>query len=128
MQACLQGLGCWESVQLGFTEPNANTIAGMTAAQRKHFDELKKKQGRVKSCILNSLYDSIFPKIIVAKTAKSIWDILKVSYQGNVKVKMVKLKTLITQFETLKMTESETIYQFMNKFMSVVKHRQMNGE
>ena len=57
MQACLQGLGCWESVELGFTEPDANTIAGMTAAQRKQFDELKQKEGRVKSCILNSLDD-----------------------------------------------------------------------
>ena len=69
MQACLQGLGCWESVELGFTEHDANSIAGMTTAQRKKFDEIKQKEGRVKSCILNSLDDSIFPKITAAKTA-----------------------------------------------------------
>ena len=58
----------------------------------------------MKSCTLNSLYDSIFPEITAAKTAKSIWDILKVAYQGNDKVKMVRLQSLRTQFKTLKMT------------------------
>ena len=43
MQACLQGLGCWEIVKLGFTELDANKIAGMSADQRKQFDELKQK-------------------------------------------------------------------------------------
>ena len=41
LQACLQGLGCLESIELGFTEPDANIIARMSAAQRKQFDELK---------------------------------------------------------------------------------------
>ena len=100
MQACLQGLGRWELVELGFTELDANTIAGMIAAQRHQFDEIKQKEGRAKSCILNSLDDSIFPKINATKTA-SIWDILKVAYQGNYEVKMVKLQNLITQFETI---------------------------
>ena len=128
MQACLQCLGCWESIKLGFIEPDANTIAGMTAAQRKQFDEIKQKEGRAKSCILNSLDDSIFPKITADNTAKSIWDILKVDYQGNERVNMVKLQTLRTQFETLKMTESETVDQFMTKFMGVVNQLRMNGE
>ena len=102
---------------MGFTKPDANIIAGMSAAQRKQFDELKHKEVRVKSCILNSLDDSIFPKITATKTTKLIWDILKVVYQGNDKVKMVKLQTLRTQFETLKLIESETINHFMTKFM-----------
>ena len=40
MQACLQGLGCWETVELGFTKPNTNISAGTSAAQRKQFNEL----------------------------------------------------------------------------------------
>jgi len=100
----------------------------MTAAQRRQFDEIKQKEGRAKSCILNSLDDAIFPKITAAKTAKSIWDILKAAYQGNDKVKMVRLQTLRTQFETLKMTDSETIDQFMTKVMGVVNQLRMNGE
>ena len=41
---------------------------------------------------------------------------------------MVKLQTLRTQFEMLKMTDSETIDQFMTKVMGVVNQLQMNGE
>ena len=43
MQACLQGLGCLESVELDFIERDANTIAGMSVDQRKQFDEIKHK-------------------------------------------------------------------------------------
>jgi len=41
---------------------------------------------------------------------------------------MVRLQTLRTQFETLKMTDSETIEQFMTKVMGVVNQLRMNGE
>ena len=41
---------------------------------------------------------------------------------------MVRLQTLRTQFETLKMTESKTIDQFMTKVMGVVNQLRMNGE
>ena len=41
---------------------------------------------------------------------------------------MVRLQTLRTKFETLKMTNSETIDQFMTKVMGVVNQLRMNGE
>lgn len=67
MEACLQGLGCWELVEFGFTELDANTIAGMSATQRKKIDEIKQKEGRAKSCILNSLDESIFLKLLLLR-------------------------------------------------------------
>jgi hypothetical protein len=42
----------------------------------------------------------------ILDTTKQAWDILKSAYQGNDKVKTVKLQTLRTQFETLKMIET----------------------
>jgi hypothetical protein len=53
--------------------------------------------------------DSIFSKITGAVTSKQAWDILKSAYQGNDRVKTVKPQTLRTQFETLRMTESENV-------------------
>ena len=53
--------------------------------------------------------DSIFSKITRIVTAKQAWYILKSSYQGNDRVKIVKLQTLQTEFETLRMTESENV-------------------
>ena len=41
---------------------------------------------------------------------------------------MVRLQTLRTQFETLKMTESKTVDQFMTKFMGFFNQLWINGE
>ena len=59
--------------------------------------------------------DSILPKIIGSKSAKEAWDILKMTYKGNNKVKTIRLQTLRTQFEILRMVESESVDQFMTK-------------
>jgi Tfp pilus assembly protein PilO len=59
---------------------------------------------------------------------KEAWDILKLAYQGNEKVKIVRLQTLRTQFETLKMSESESVDQYMTKVMGIVNQLRINGE
>ena len=128
VKAILQGQGCWDCVETGFTEPDSNTIAIMSAAQRNKLEELKQKEGKEKSCILVSLDDSIFPKIIGSKSAKEAWDILQMAYKGNDKVKTVRLQTLRTQFEILKMVESESVDQFMTKVMGIVNQLRINGE
>ena len=56
------------------------------------------------------------------------WDILKAAYQGNEKVKVVKLQTLRTQFETLKMHGSETVDQYMTRVMGIVNLLRTNAE
>jgi hypothetical protein len=48
--------------------------------------------------------DSIFSKITGVGTSKQGWDMLKSAYQGNDRVKIVKMQTLMMQFETLRMT------------------------
>ena len=53
--------------------------------------------------------DSIFPKITRASSAKQAWDILELVYQGNDKVKNVKLQILRREFENLKKEEEENI-------------------
>jgi hypothetical protein len=72
--------------------------------------------------------DSIFSKITGASTSKQAWDILKSAYQGNDRVKTVKLQTLRTQFETLRMTESENVDQFMTRVMGIVNQIRLTGE
>ena len=95
VNSILQGQGCWDCVERGFTKPYSNTVAIMSAAQRNKLEELKQKEGKAKSCILVSLDDSIFPKIIGSKSAKEAWDIFQMAYKGNDKVKTVRLQTLL---------------------------------
>jgi hypothetical protein len=109
VKSILQGHGCWDCVEIGFIEPDANVVTVMTVVQRKTLEELKQKEGKSKSYIFVFLDDSIFPKIIGVNTAKETWDVLKLAYNGNDKVKTVRLQTLRTQFETLKMSKSESV-------------------
>jgi hypothetical protein len=88
----------------------------------------RKKENKAKYWIQNSVDDSIFSKITGASTTKQAWDILKSAYQGNDKVKTVKLQTLRTQFETLKMTELENVDQFMTRVMGIVNQIRLTGE
>jgi hypothetical protein len=72
--------------------------------------------------------DSIFSKITGAGTSKQAQDILKSSYQENDRVKTIKLQTLRTQFETLRMTKSENVDQFMTRVMGIVNQIRLTGE
>lgn len=92
----------------------------MNNAQRNAAAEQRKKENREKCWIQNSVDDSIFSKITGATTSKEAWDILKSAYEGTDKVKIVKLQTLRTQFETLRMSNSENIDQFMTRVMGIV--------
>ena len=57
-------------------------------------------------CLTRDLFLKLFKTIDRAcpKNAKEIWDILK-AYQGNEKMKTMRLQNLRAQFETLKMSE-----------------------
>ena len=50
------------------------------------------------------------------------------AYKANDKTKTIRIQTLRTQFETLKMNESENVDQFMTKVMGIVNQLRINGE
>jgi hypothetical protein len=128
MRLFLQAQECWEPVDLGYVEPDPAALTAMTNAQRIAQATLRTKENKAKFWIQNSVDDSIFSKITGAGTSKQAWDILKTSYQGNDRVKTVKLQSLWTQFETLRMTESETVDQFMTRVMGIVNQIRLIGE
>ena len=93
----------------GYVEPNPADLSTMTNQQKIAQATQRNRENKDKFWIQNSMYDSIFSKLTSVGTSKQAWDILKFSYQGNDRVKKVKLQTLRTQFETLRMTESENV-------------------
>ena len=73
--------------------------------------ELKKVQMNCKA--INTLHCSLnateFNRISTCKTAKEIWDKLKVTYDGTTQVKESKIALLSNQYEMFKMLEKESI-------------------
>jgi hypothetical protein len=58
---------------------------------------------------MNGLCDSVYVKFIHCSSGKEIWEKPQNIYEGDAKVKPIKLQTYIGQFEELKMKEDENI-------------------
>jgi hypothetical protein len=128
MRSFLQAQECWDPVDHGYVELDPTGLSAMTNQQKIAQATQRNRENKAKFWIQNSVDDSIFSKITGAGTSKQAWDILKSSYQGNDRVKTVKLQTLRTQFETLRMTTSENVDQFMTRLMGIVNQIRLTGE
>jgi hypothetical protein len=91
MKSLLQAQEIWDPVDLGYVELDPTDLSAMTNQQRTDEATQKNRENKGKFWIENSMDDSIFSKITGAGTSKQAWDILKSAYQGNDKVKTVKL-------------------------------------
>jgi hypothetical protein len=115
-------------VDLGYVEPDPAALSAMNNPQRIAQATLRAKENKAKFWIQNSMDDLIFSKIIGDGTSKQAWNILKSSYQGNDRVKTIKLQTLRMQFETLRMTKSENVDWFMTRLMGIVNQIRLTSE
>jgi predicted glycosyltransferase len=78
--------------------------------------------------IQQALADTIFPRIIGAKTAKEAWDILQEEFQGTTKVRLVKLQSLRRDLENAKMKDSETAQEYCAKIKEIANQMRAYGD
>ncbi|XP_038697955.1 uncharacterized protein LOC119995508 [Tripterygium wilfordii] len=78
--------------------------------------------------IQTTVAEVIFPRISNANYAKQAWDILSTEYQGNSKVRVVKLHNLCRELMNLLMKEGELIKDYYTRVMDVVNHLRICGE
>ena len=69
----------------------------------------------------------IFKRISTASTSKEAWDILNKAYEGEEKIKMVRLQALRGEYDLLKMKKSEMVVEFYNRIISIVNQLHVNG-
>ena len=63
-----------------------------------------------------------------ATRSKQAWEILQQEYQGDLKVRTIKLQNLRRDFETMKMKENETLNGFSTRFSELVNQMKTYGE
>jgi hypothetical protein len=78
--------------------------------------------------ILASLTPTIASKLMGCSTAKEVWDKLKNIYEGDPKVKQVKIQRHRAKFENLKMNEKEDIATYLLRDDEVVNAIRGLGE
>jgi hypothetical protein len=78
--------------------------------------------------ILETLAPTIASNVMFCNTAKEVWDKLKSIYEGDPKVKKVKLQRHRAEFENLKMNEKEDIVTYFLRVDEVVNAIKGLGE
>ena len=80
--------------------------------------EKKTRKSKAKACLFAAVSQMIFMRIMSLKTAKEIWDYLKAEYEGDERIRGMKVLNLIRDFELQKM-ESELVKEYSDRLFSI---------
>ncbi|KAL0303566.1 UNVERIFIED_CONTAM: hypothetical protein Sradi_6224700 [Sesamum radiatum] len=64
--------------------------------------------------------ETIFTRIMACKTAKQVWDKLKIEFQGSEKTKQMQIFNLRKEFELLKRKETENVKEYIDRVMKLL--------
>ena len=105
----------WQALEIGQVKPN-EALADQ--------DEAKIKAANFNKRALNALFNvetnEEFKKIFSTETTKEAWTILQTTYKGTKAVKDLKLQSLTTSFDEIKMKKDETFNEFYAKLKDIV--------
>ncbi|TYK03062.1 gag-pol polyprotein [Cucumis melo var. makuwa] len=71
---------------------------------------------------------NVFKLMHSYSTAKEAWRILEVAYEGTSKVKISRLKLIISNFEALKMFEDESVSEYNERVLEIANESLLLGE
>ncbi|KAA0065975.1 integrase [Cucumis melo var. makuwa] len=114
----------WDIIERGYTE--VENQSELTNQQLVELRENRKKDKKALFFIYQAVDEFIFERTSTATSAKAAWDILRSTYQGEDKAKMIRLQALRSEFDCIKMKETETIEEFFNRIL--VNSLRSNGE
>ena len=126
MKAQLRAYDLWDVVETGAEPPPVP--ANPTVAQMRYHSEQVAKRAKALTILHSAVDDDIFMRISNLETAKQVWDKLEEEFFGNERTKQMQVLNLKREFEALKMSESETIKDFMSRLMKVVNQIRLMGE
>ncbi|GAU46479.1 hypothetical protein TSUD_177070 [Trifolium subterraneum] len=89
--------------------------------------EAHKKDNKALFLIHQCVGAKVFEKIADATTSKDAWDILQKIYEGDAKVKKVKLQALKRQFELLEMKSDVTIANYFTRVVTLTNQMKNCG-
>lgn len=126
MEAYLEANDLWEAVEEDYAVPALP--ANPTVAQMKNHKENKQRKSKARAILFAAVSPAIFTRIMSFKSAKEIWDFLKVEYEGNEKIKGMKVMNLMREFELQKMKDVETVKEYADRLLMIVNQIRLLGQ
>jgi hypothetical protein len=90
--------------------------------------ENKSKDARAFGMVQRGVSETIFPRIMRATRVKEDWDTLQEEFQGDKKVRAIKLQTLSRDFKNMRMKENESVKDYSTRFLELVNQMKAYGE
>ncbi|XP_076933425.1 uncharacterized protein LOC143599326 [Bidens hawaiensis] len=90
--------------------------------------ENRKKDAKALAIIQQGVHDEVFSRIAAATQSKKAWNLLKNEYQGDTKMKIVRLQGLRREFETSQMKEGEQVADYLSKVMKIINQQRAYGD
>ncbi|XP_016747159.2 uncharacterized protein [Gossypium hirsutum] len=125
MQAYMEGCDYWEVIEEDYEV--TPLPKNPTMNQIKMHNERTTRKTKARSCLYASVSPAIFNRIMAFGSTKEIWDYLKVDYQGDERIKSMKVLNLIREFERLQIKESESIKEYSDKLIDIANKVRVLG-
>ncbi|XP_040960978.1 uncharacterized protein [Gossypium hirsutum] len=125
METYLEALDLWEPVEEDYEVPPLP--ANPTVAQIKAQKEKKTRKSKAKACLFAAVSQMIFTRIMSLKSGKEIWNYLKAEYEGDERIRGMKVLNLIRDFELQKMKESESVKEYSDRLLSIANKVRLLG-
>ncbi|XP_052188876.1 uncharacterized protein LOC127799161 [Diospyros lotus] len=118
MKVFLQSQDLWSCVEEGYVQ--RALPANPTINQLRQQSEESVKPYKALSAIHASVSEGILARILTCQTGKEAWDRLKEMFQGSEANKRMRLLNLWRDFDLLRMKDSESIKDYVDRLMKVV--------
>ncbi|KAL6210478.1 hypothetical protein ACLB2K_015710 [Fragaria x ananassa] len=112
-------------VNEGYAIPAAER---MTNAQRTELKANIKKDAKALGISQTVVTDDIFPRIVNERTAKGVWDVLKVELKDSDKVRTLKVQSLRRDFKYIRMNETELQSDYCTRMTDLVNQMKTFAE
>jgi len=119
-------LGAWNGIVKGLFIPTKEVNGELVP---KEWDEMKddkkrkvKNDQKPKSILTFGLSFDEFSHTARCKSEKKIWKMLEVTHEGTTDVRKARKHTLVSEYETSRMKNGETILELKTRFIQIVNH------
>jgi hypothetical protein len=126
MKTLFVSIDLWEMVESGYEIPESTST--LTEAQKKGIEGEQKQRCWSFWDDSRGVSETIFPRIMGATRARKAWDTLQEEFQGDKKVRAIKLQTLRKDFENMRIKENESVKDYSTRFLELVNQMKAYGE